>query len=280
VGAVPGVAATANGLDNAWAGLKTIWTGEGQDTYAQQATGAGVERLTGSKTAAAIAETTVGILGPKGIIGLGQATGRVGRKLLEQTAERLAATKAAEQVAAEAAEVAGREAGEKASQVSGTIAVPNNTASRDHRTVDRVLSIKKGSRPDPTTYLSQDYIETHLSRFADGVTKFSSKTPTGIVGPPGGTFVIPGSLADTIVVQSGDDVGKLEQLLSLDPGVLGTSPVRIDIPSPGGLRLPSGNELGANNQFLPGAYMAGRIPEATINPAPPGTYSVAPVFSK
>jgi hypothetical protein len=124
VGAVPGVAAAVNGLDNAWAGLKTIWTGEGQDTYTQQAIGAGVERLTGSKTAAAIAETTVGILGPKGIIGLGQATGRVGRKLLEQAAERLAATKAAEQVAAEAAEAAAREAGDKASQVSGTIAAP------------------------------------------------------------------------------------------------------------------------------------------------------------
>ena len=68
---MPGVAAAVNGLDNAWAGLKTIWTGEGQDTYTQQAIGAGVERLTGSKTAAAIAETTVGILGPKGIIGLG-----------------------------------------------------------------------------------------------------------------------------------------------------------------------------------------------------------------
>jgi len=125
---MPGVAAAVNGLDNAWAGLKTIWTGEGQDTYTQQAIGAGVERLTGSKTAAAIAETTVGILGPKGIIGLGQATGRVGRKLLEQAAERLAATKAAEQVAAEAAEVAAREAGEKASQVSGTIASPSTGA--------------------------------------------------------------------------------------------------------------------------------------------------------
>jgi hypothetical protein len=110
-GAVPGVAAAVNGLDNAWAGLKTIWTGEGQDTYTQQAIGAGVERLTGSKTAAAIAETTVGILGPKGIIGLGQATTRVGRKLLDQ---------AAEQAAAEAAEAAAREAGEKASQVSAS----------------------------------------------------------------------------------------------------------------------------------------------------------------
>ena len=204
----------------------------------------------------------------------------MGRKLLEQAAERLAATKAAEQAAAEVAEAAAREVGEKATQASGKIAVPTNTASLDHRTVDRILSIKKGSRPDPITYLSQDYIDTHLSRFADGVTKFSSRTSTGIVGPPGGTFVIPGSLADTIVAQSGDDVGKLEQILSLDPGVLGTSPVRIDILSPGGLRLPSGNELGANNQFLPGGYTAGGIPEATINPAPPGTYSVTPVFSK
>lgn len=34
-------------------------------------------------------------------------------------------------------------------------------------------------------------------------------------------------------------------------GELGTNPVRVDIPNPTGLRMPSGNELGANAQWLP-----------------------------
>ena len=82
------------------------------------------------------------------------------------------------------------------------------------------------------------------------------------------------------MTQSGGDVGELERLLGLEPGTLGANPVRIDIPSPNGLRVPSGNELGANEQWLPGGYTAGGIPEATINPAAPGTYTVNPVFPK
>lgn len=56
--------------------------------------------------------------------------------------------------------------------------------------------------------------------------------------------------------------------------------MRIDVSSPNGLRMPNGNELGANEQWLPGGYTAGGIPEATINPALPGTYTVNPVFPK
>lgn len=140
------------------------------------------------------------------------------------------------------------------------------------------MSVGKGARPDPATYLSQDFIESHLAQFDGGITKFSSTTPSGVVGPPGGTFGMPKSLADTLVSQAGGNVVELERLLSLEPGTLGASPVRIDIPAPNGLRMPSGNELGANKQWIPGGYTAGGIPEATINPAQPGTYTVKPAF--
>ena len=153
-----------------------------------------------------------------------------------------------------------------------------SVAKLDKTTIDSILSARKGSRPDPATYLSQDLINSHLSQFDDGVTKFASTSPSGVVGPPGGTFVMPKSAADNLIKEAGGDVAKLERLLSLEPGTLGVSPVRIDIASPSGLRMSSGNELGANKQWLPGGYTGGGIPEATVNSVRPGAYVVKPTF--
>lgn len=74
------------------------------------------------------------------------------------------------------------------------------------------MATPQGLRPDPSTYLSQDYIDAHLDQFSDGVTKFSATAPTANVGPPGGTFVMPTSLANDLVSQSGGSVAQLEQL--------------------------------------------------------------------
>ena len=41
-------------------------------------------------------------------------------------------------------------------------------------------------------------------------------TPTGQAGPPGGTFVMPKSVADGIIQEANGSVSKLEQLLSLE----------------------------------------------------------------
>jgi hypothetical protein len=143
--------------------------------------------------------------------------------------------------------------------------------------IDEILSMERGTRPDPFTYLSKEYIANHLAEFDGGVTKITANPPSGVVGPPGGTFVMPKSVADALITQSGGDVAKLEELLSLEPGTLGSNPVRVDIESPEGLRMPSGNEFGANSQWIPGGYTGGRITEATIDPAVPGTYTVTPI---
>ena len=60
-------------------------------------------------------------------------------------------------------------------------------------------------------------------------------------------------------------------------GSLGTDPVRVDIPNPTGLRVPSGNELGANKFWLPGGYTSGGMMEATIEAPNPGEYTVSPI---
>lgn len=78
--------------------------------------------------------------------------------------------------------------------------------------------------------------------------------------------------------EANGDVSKLEDLLSLEHGTLGDSPVRLDIEEPNGLRMSSGNELGANEQWIPGGATGGGIPEATIDSPLPGEYISTPIF--
>ncbi len=143
--------------------------------------------------------------------------------------------------------------------------------------IDDIIKAPKGQRPNPSTYLSQEYIDQHLDLFRGGATKFYAKAPTGEVGPPDGTFVMPTSIADDLIKQANGDIHILEQLLGLDSGTLGKSPVRIDIAHPTGLRMPTGNELGVNSFWLPGGYTSGGLPEAVVDQILPGQYTVVPI---
>ena len=141
--------------------------------------------------------------------------------------------------------------------------------------VEEILKTPKGARPNPITYLSARHIEKHLEKFKNGVTKILAVPPAGTAGPPSGTFVMPSSVADNLIAEARGDVVKLEQLLGLGRGSLGTKPVRIDIPNPIGLRMPSGNELGANSQWIPGGYTSGGLIEAIIDSPKMGQYVVS-----
>jgi hypothetical protein len=141
------------------------------------------------------------------------------------------------------------------------------------------MSKPKFDRPDPTEYLDQDYINHHLDMFKDGVVKFAPDAPSGAIGPPTrGTFVMPKLHADALIQKSGGDVKKLEKLLGLDEGFLGSNPVLIDVEKPIGLRMPSGNEFGANDKWIPGGKTSGGIFEATVDQIQLGTYSVNTIF--
>jgi hypothetical protein len=89
-----------------------------------------------------------------------------------------------------------------------------------------------------------------------------------------GTFVIPKNVADEIVEQAGSDVPKLEELLGLEPGTLGEHPIRVDVETPKGLEMPQGNELGTNENWLPGGYTSGGLPEARVDQIPPEDYTI------
>lgn len=135
-----------------------------------------------------------------------------------------------------------------------------------------VLATPKGSRPDPQTYISFAYHTRHLGLFSEGASKITSYFPSGRLGHASGTFVMPKSEADRLIQAAAGNFRQLEVSLGLSPNDLGPRPVRIDIRNPKNLRLPSGNEAGANEFWVPGGLTSGGIPEAVIDPVEPADY--------
>ena len=153
-------------------------------------------------------------------------------------------------------------------------------AGLDQAKINDIILTNKGFRPDPSTYLTQEYIDAHLDLFEDGVTKIVCQAPIGTAGPPTGTFVMPSSVADDLILKANGDILELERSLGLTPGSLGDNPVRLDINYPINLRLPSGNELGANSQWIPGGYTSGGLLEAVIDSPQIGEYTVISINQK
>jgi len=129
--------------------------------------------------------------------------------------------------------------------------------------VAEILAQEKGTRPDPKDYLPPEYVAEHLAKFeAEGASRFMTKSNLdkyGIGQRDGTSFIMPKSEADALLASANGNPRALEQALGLPEGFLDSNAlVRIDIPKPGehGLRVPSGNESGANDQWLPG----GRLP--------------------
>jgi hypothetical protein len=141
--------------------------------------------------------------------------------------------------------------------------------------VQAILDTPKGSRPDPSTYMSEAQIAAHLARFDEGAVRFTSRSAfeaRGTVGPTPG-FVMPKRDFDALLAETGGDLRAIETRLALDPGTLSGDDVLIAYIRPENLhnlQVPSGNELGANEQWLPGGFTAGGIAEAGVG-LPRGT---------
>lgn len=148
-----------------------------------------------------------------------------------------------------------------------------------------ILATEKGSRPDPSEYLSPEYIAHHLDQFKDGATRFmpqSNLEKYGIAQRDGTSFVMPKSEADAMLARTGGDPRAMERELGLPEGFLDSHKLaRIDIPQPGdaNLRVPSGNEAGANDQWIPGGKLPDGASEAVIDGGKlgPDRYNVSDV---
>lgn len=132
-------------------------------------------------------------------------------------------------------------------------------------------STPKGSRPEVSSYMNEEQIGEHLARFEEGDTRFvveSNFKKYGFGQRDGTAFVLPKSEADKILRDSQGDTELIEESLGLPKGFLSDNNlVRVDIPDPekANIRLPSGNEAGANPQWIPGGKLPNGNSEAVID---------------
>ncbi len=134
-----------------------------------------------------------------------------------------------------------------------------------------ILKTPKGSRQDPKTYLPTEYIEAHLAKFTEGGSKFMLKENLNTFGPfqiDRTAFILPKNEADQILSAASGDKRFIEKALGLADGQLDTDKlVRVDFPDlkSSDLRIPSGNEAGANPKWFPGGKLPDGNSEAIID---------------
>jgi hypothetical protein len=149
--------------------------------------------------------------------------------------------------------------------------------------VQSILDTSKGSRPDPSSYLPASRIAEHAKAFENGGSRFTlqnSLDKYGLGQRDGTTFILPKGEADRLLAKAAGDPRKLEAALGLPAGQLDSATlVRVDF-SPKALdelnmRIPNGNEAGANTQWLPGGVLPSGANEAVIDGAlaKPGQYT-------
>lgn len=146
--------------------------------------------------------------------------------------------------------------------------------------VQEILATPKGERPAPSAYLDKKYIERHLKEFRPGVSfimgldnyvmfvvarKFIGREDNSC-------FVMPKTVCDDIAKAANGNLSVYEQALGFEPGYFRGHGglVRIDVLDVEDLhiRIPSGNEAGANAWWLPGGYTSGGVPEAVSDLIP------------
>lgn len=140
---------------------------------------------------------------------------------------------------------------------------------------DDVAFSVKGKRPSPDDYLDAGYIGEHLDRFKDGASRiyFSDSLHQWGPGNDGTTFVFPTSELQKILDDTGGNTAQLADRLGLDASDFldkNGNPVQVEIrhfapDELSGLRMPTGNEAGANPKWVPGGYLPTGIPEAVID---------------
>jgi hypothetical protein len=133
---------------------------------------------------------------------------------------------------------------------------------------DEILATEKGQRPAPETYLPASYIAEHLRNFEDGASRIlirSSYEEYGIGKPDLGKseFVLTNADARAMLAESGGDPIQLARKLGIPEDQLVNDSLVIVQFHPTesyASHMPSGNEWGANDQWLPG----GKLPQGDL----------------
>ncbi len=154
--------------------------------------------------------------------------------------------------------------------------------------VDEILAKPKGERPDPTTYLTPRQVDAHAREFSQGA---SNLVPNGAfqtyyknqpsVYEAGGSFVSPSSEIDRLLQNAAGNIGKIETDLGIPAGQWATQGTlyRVDVRPPVAVKIPSGNERGANELWLPGGYTSGGKVEGIVTTTPSTQVNMGPAVS-
>lgn len=143
-----------------------------------------------------------------------------------------------------------------------------------------VIHIPKGQRPLPSNYLKWRYRHRHLRSFKRGASflipeitleKFGREK----LGRPDGLFVMSKNEMDDLISKSSGNLNYVENQLGIPQNSWKNSTIiRIDIQKPKKhhLRIPSGNETGANELWIPGGKLPNGYRESVIDQVTQGKY--------
>ena len=156
-------------------------------------------------------------------------------------------------------------------------------ANIDDETRQMLINMEKKTRLDPEDYISDEEIRRHIRIFEEeGVAKiiseerykYAKENYGGAIGPKEGQYATSKVIADKAIRSSNGSPRELEKRLGLSEGELGEKPVLIVSNNIEFLKYPSGRELGANENWGPGAFTSGGVPEVVVNQFAPGEYTV------
>ena|GEM_PF-812434 len=147
---------------------------------------------------------------------------------------------------------------------------------------DKIAAMPHGKRPKNTNrYLKKRYSDQHLQQFhgeasylmtGDAYRDYAKGKP--FVGRPDGQFISTTTDIDGVLSRSKGDVALIEKELGIEPGPYGWQGkggiVRVNIQNPEkfNLRIPNGNESGANKLWEPGGFVPGGSAEAVVDQIP------------
>lgn len=165
--------------------------------------------------------------------------------------------------------------GNKLKKIEGVSALVDNAGSvivKGDKALETFMNVKymqRGLRPAPNTYMEATHITNHLRKFDGGVVRISRRDKFIQYGTYGDNqaFVMPKNEFEKIWVETGRDIRKVEARLGVNPGEFGDNPAiasfkRSDL---GEIKMPSGNEGGANINWIPGGKTSGGTSEAIVD---------------
>ncbi len=146
---------------------------------------------------------------------------------------------------------------------------------------NEIVSIPKGNRPNPSNYLKWRYRHRHQRNFRRGASFLTQKQVLdkygrSMLGRQDGLFVMCKKEMDDLIQKAHGQLTYIETELGIPAGMWKNAEIiRIDIRRPKKLklRLPSGNETGANELWIPGGKLPNGYLESVINPVPKGKYT-------